>query len=118
MLAGKRVLIVEDEPIVAMMLEDILLGLSAEVVGPALTLASALAHVSDDALDAAILDLNLNGTRSIPVADALKSKGVPFIFATGYGQHIGAAHADAPLIEKPYRPDHLEAALRAALRRD
>lgn len=115
-LRGKRILIVEDEPIVAMAVEDILLDLGCDVVGPAYTLGQALDLVEKETFDAAVLDINLHGERSYPAAEALASLGVPFAFATGYAPY--RSHFDttiAPVLEKPYSRAQLEALLRRIL---
>jgi CheY-like chemotaxis protein len=99
----KRVLVVEDESLVAMLLEDILADCGCEVVGPAATIADALALVRLGGVDLALLDVNLGaGVTSFPVADALKALAVPFIFVTSYGP--GGVRADlrcAPVVPKP-----------------
>lgn len=110
-LAGKRVLVVEDEPIVAMMVEDMLIDMGAEVIGPASTLERAIALVEEQPLDAALLDVNLGEKRSNEVAALLHRRGVPFIFATGYGDAGMAAFAEAPVLQKPYREAQLAAML-------
>lgn len=84
-MAGKRILVVEDEVIVAMLLEDILADAGATVVGPAARVARALELLEAEPVDAALLDLNLAGEVTTPVAEELKRRGVPFAFATGYG---------------------------------
>lgn len=112
-LRGKRILIVEDEPIVAMALEDILLDLGCEIVGPAYSLSQALNLIENEILDAAVLDINLNGERSDPAAETLVSKGVPFAFATGYAADRSQFPPSvAPVLEKPYTGAQLEALLR------
>ncbi|HEX6011198.1 MAG TPA: response regulator [Geminicoccaceae bacterium] len=88
-LSGRRVLVVEDELIVAFLLEDMLAGLGCAVVGPAARVDQALALLDAEAIDAALLDVNLNGHKSYPVADALAARGVPFVFSTAY-------HTDRP----------------------
>lgn len=114
-LAGARVLIVEDEAIVAFMLEDMLVELGCAVVGPALRLADALRLVEEEAgIDAAILDVNIGGERSDRVAEALTRRRIPFVFATGYGRQ-GMALTGGGLVAKPYRVDDIEAALRRLL---
>jgi CheY-like chemotaxis protein len=112
-LAGRRVLVVEDEPIVGMLLEDMLLDLGVEVVGPAATLAEALALAEREDLAAALLDVNLGGERSYPVADALARRGVPFLFLTGYGE--AAWEGPALTIQKPYRSEDVAAGLERVL---
>lgn len=101
-LAGARILVVDDEPLVAMLVEDLLLELGCEVVGPASTVAGALALVAAGGLSGALLDVNLAGELVYPVADALRAVGVPFAFVTGYGE-LGEAEAfrDAPVLKKP-----------------
>lgn len=114
-LAGKRILLVEDEPIVAMMVEDMLTELGAVVVGPASTLDRALALVEANDLDAALLDVNLGHERSHGVARLLAERGVPFVFATGYGDAGSDGFTDAPVIQKPYREEQLAAVLERAI---
>ncbi|WP_029936383.1 response regulator [Sphingomonas sp. UNC305MFCol5.2] len=110
-----RVLVVEDEPVVAMCLEDILAGLGCETVGPVGRLADGLALAESETLGAAILDINLGGERSTPIAEALRLRGVPFVFASGYGT-LPEGFETLPLIEKPYRERDIDAALKALLR--
>src|SRR5471032_1103864 len=86
-LSGRRILVVEDEVMVAWALEDMLTGLGCAVVGPAARVKQALAMISAGAIDAAVLDVNLNGEKSYPVADALAVLGVPFVFSTGYNKN-------------------------------
>jgi CheY-like chemotaxis protein len=114
MLANKRILVVEDEPIVAMMLEDLLKDLGAQIVGPASSLVHALALTSEP-LDCAILDINLGADRSHAISARLRELGVPFIFATGYGACAAGPFADAEIVHKPYRGDHITAALTRAM---
>lgn len=112
-LRGKRILIVEDEPIVAMAVEDILLDLGCEIVGPAYSLSQALNLIENEIFDAAVLDINLNGERSYPAAETLISMGVPFAFATGYAADRSQFPPSiAPVLEKPYTGAQLEALLR------
>jgi DNA-binding response OmpR family regulator len=107
-----RVLVVEDEPVVAMCLEDILDALGCVAVGPAARLSEGLALAESEPLDAAILDINLGGERSTPIAERLRMRGVPTAFASGYGAPP-EGFASAPLIQKPYRETDIVAALRA-----
>ena len=86
-LTGRRVLIVEDESLVAMLIETILEDMECVPVGPASTIDEGLALARDtDALDAALLDVNVAGQQIFPVAEVLKARGVPFVFSTGYGE--------------------------------
>lgn len=119
-LSGLRLLIVEDEMMVAMMVEDILADLGCVVVDVAGTLARGLALATDPqvALDGAILDVNLGGDKVYPVAEALEARGVPFIFATGYGiAGIAESFSHVPALPKPYNAQVLERMLATALGR-
>jgi CheY-like chemotaxis protein len=112
-----RVLVVEDEMLVAMNIEDMLLDLGHEVVGLASRLESALAMAREGGFDLAMLDVNLAGQPSFPVADVLREAGVPFLFATGYGiQGIAEPYRSAPVLQKPFRARDLQEALQAATR--
>ena len=115
-LAGLRVLIVEDEAIIAMTAEDMLEELGCTLAGTAATLGQALAAAERGGFDLALLDINLNGADSGPVADLLRVNRVPFVFTTGYGSAgRGAGHEEAPLVTKPYRAPDLRAAMERAL---
>lgn len=114
-LAGLRVLVVEDEPIVAMCLEDILECLGCVTIGPASRLAEGQALAEAGGLDAAILDINLGGERSTSIAEALRARSIPFAFASGYGAPPEGFEG-LPLIEKPYREADVVATLSALLR--
>jgi len=109
----QRVLIVEDEPLIAMMLEDFLDALDREVAGSADSVASALARLGEGGVDAAILDVNLQGGEtSWPVADALAERGIPFVLATGGSNDtIAEAHRDRPVLAKPFTIEGVEQAL-------
>ena len=117
-LSGLRFLVVEDETMVAMLIEDMLTDLGCIIVGTAGTVAKALAIATCDevALDGAILDVNLGGERVFPVADALARRGIPFVFSTGYGRSgISAEYAARPLVAKPFHPVAFRQALVMAL---
>ena len=102
-LEGVRVLVVEDEPLVAMLLEDMLSDLGCTVVAVVATVAEGVGQANGAALDAAILDVNLGAQSSGPVAEALSARGVPFIFATGYGESgVPEAFRGRPALQKPY----------------
>lgn len=105
-LSGKRILVVEDEFIVAAMIGDILEDEGAEVVGPAGTLGEGLELGSVETLDAAVLDWNLGGEPGDPVARLLRERGVPFVIATGYGA-VQDEFSDIVVLSKPYRPGAL-----------
>jgi CheY-like chemotaxis protein len=114
-LKGARVLIVEDAVLLALELETGLSEAGAQVIGPAYELEEAMALL-DQPIDAAVLDANLNGRSVIPVAQVLSSRGVPFVFATGYGEAGGPpTEFDAPIIRKPYDVTQVAAAVAALL---
>jgi DNA-binding response OmpR family regulator len=115
-LVDRRVLVVEDESMIAMLIEDMLSDHGAVVVGPAKRLDAALALAASEAVDLAVLDLNLAGQAVYPVAEALSARGVPFLFMTGYGQ-LGIAERwrERPSLAKPFRPSQLADALRGLL---
>ncbi len=108
-LAGLRILIVEDEFLVAMLVEEMLQDLRCEIVGPISTLEEAIAIVRQNHLDGALLDANLNGRNASPVADELLGHEVPFILVTGYGGHKAdpLVLARAPRVRKPVNFDEL-----------
>jgi CheY-like chemotaxis protein len=114
----RRVLVVEDEMLVAMLVEDMVRDLGHEVVGPAMTLDAALLLAEGAAVDCAILDMNLgDGTPSTPVALVLAGRHIPFLFATGYGAAgANANFAEAPVLEKPFIAEHLGQALQRLMR--
>ena len=110
--AGRRVLIVEDESLVAMLLETILEDMGCLAVGPAATVDEGLRMAADETVDAALLDVNVAGRQVFPVAQALKDRGVPFIFSTGYGEGgLPDQWRGQPTLQKPFT----EAAVRDAL---
>ena len=119
-LAGLRVLVVEDEALVAMLLEDYLTDLGCIVVNVAGTLAHGLTLVNDPALtiDGATLDINLGGEAVFPIADVLAERGIPFVFASGYGiAGLAARFAGCPVIAKPFGLERLKTVLLSALTR-
>jgi CheY-like chemotaxis protein len=103
-LSGRRVLVVEDEMLVAWNLEDLLADLGYVVVGPAAGIDQALTMIGAEAIDAALLDVNLDGRPSYRVADALVARGVPFAFSTGYEREgLAAGYQTVPSVRKPFR---------------
>ncbi len=108
----RRVLLVEDEIIVAGMLQRMLGDLGYAVVGPASDVDEAMEMIGSGGIDAAILDINLDGTMSYPVADELASRGIPYVFSTGYGgEDLPDGYEGVPLLKKPFRRSGLENAL-------
>ncbi|HEY2706543.1 MAG TPA: response regulator [Caulobacteraceae bacterium] len=119
-LAGLRLLVVEDEALVAMQLEDMLDELGCVVVDVAGTVSRGVALAADEAvpLDGAILDVNLGGEKVYPVAERLAERGVPFVFCTGYGlSGIAGEFAHVPTLAKPYNQRQLHDLLVEGLRR-
>jgi CheY-like chemotaxis protein len=115
-LNGKRVLVVEDEPLLAMDLEHMLTQMGCEVIVNRGGVKGALQRVQQTQLDAAVLDLNLAGERADAIADALAARRIPFVFATGYdGDRLAPQHAKRPCLVKPYRNEDLANALLSAL---
>jgi DNA-binding response OmpR family regulator len=107
-LAGLRILVVEDEPIVAWDLADALEHEGCEVVGPAYDLAQALTLSRERGLDGAVLDVNLSGEKVFPAADVLSRGAVPFCFVTGYGAAgLRPEDLDRPILQKPIDPRSL-----------
>jgi CheY-like chemotaxis protein len=103
-----KVLLVEDEALIAMMAQDMIEGLGHEIVHTAASLKDALDACTRD-FDCALLDVNLNGDSSMPVAAALKERGCLFAFTTGYGAGgVDEAHRDVPVLGKPYALIELE----------
>jgi CheY-like chemotaxis protein len=100
---GRRILVLEDEGLVAMHMEDLLCDLGCEVVGPISTVDDAIATLGGETIDAALLDVNLgDGTTSYPVAARLRQTGVPFAFVTGYGaKGLDEQFRTVPVLSKP-----------------
>ena len=114
-LQGHRVLVVEDEELIGMMLADLLEELGAAVAGPVGSVAEAVRLVEQEALTGALLDLSLRGETAYPVADRLLERAVPYVFITGYGQgHVAPRHAHVPVLTKPFGPDQLAGVLARA----
>ncbi|MBI5110736.1 MAG: response regulator [Rhodovulum sp.] len=111
--AALRVLLVEDEALIGMMMHDLLIDLGVAVVGPVRSVAEASSAVAAGEFDCAILDLNLGQETVYPVAATLKRKGVPILFATGYdSESVDRAFADVPVMQKPVARETLADMLR------
>jgi len=116
---GRRVLIVEDEYFLAQDLADRFQELGVEVLGPAGTVAEALRLADSPGIDAAVLDVNLRGERVYPVADLLRQRRVPFVFASGYGSELEPAiYSNIPRCIKPVHFATLAQALASQLNID
>ena len=115
MTSAFRVLIVEDEMLVAMLVEDMLIDMGFHVVGPAYRLSDGLRLAEREPIDLAVLDVNLNGARSFPVAAILAGRGIPFVFATGYGSTgVEAEFPGVPVVSKPFTSAKLNEAFTKA----
>jgi CheY-like chemotaxis protein len=114
--AGKRVLVVEDEMMIRMLLEGMLTDLGHTVAAEAGGIEEAVALAKKGAFDVAVLDVNLNGHQVTPVAEILLERGVPFIFASGYGQRgVPEAYRAIPTLQKPFQTDALAQAIETAV---
>lgn len=112
----RRVLVVEDELLIGMLLEDMLNDLGYEVVATVGRLEEALQMAREAAVDVAILDVNLNGQEVYPVADVLAGRNIPFVFASGYGDNgLPAPHQNRPTLPKPFQQELLQSRLAALL---
>jgi len=106
-LSRLKVLVVEDEPLVAMALEHMLADSGSAVIGPASSLKQGLRLIHEEAVDGAVLDVNLCGEMVFPLADALAGQGVPFVYVTGYGKLLRDSNHGRPVLQKPYSKDQL-----------
>jgi CheY-like chemotaxis protein len=112
---GRNILVVEDEPLIAMMLEDFLETLGHRIYASCDNLTDALSACENGGFDVAILDVNLKGELVWPVAEALRNRGVPFVIASGgHVEPPPASFAQAPLLEKPYTIDRIGPVLEQA----
>jgi CheY-like chemotaxis protein len=115
-LSNRKVLVVEDEMMIAMLIEDMLDEFGCRLVGPATNVRRALELIGEESIEVAVLDLNLDGQDTYAIADALQSKNIPFIFATGYGSKgLRAEQVGRPVLQKPFQTKDLENALAQAL---
>jgi CheY-like chemotaxis protein len=108
LLSGRRILVVEDEMLVLIMIEDMLADLGCTSVTSAATVEKAVALTNAQVFDAAILDINLNGNDSHPVAEALTARGVPFVYSTGNTDHGSTdGYSGRPVLKKPFKFEEL-----------
>ena len=115
-LRGLRILVVEDEFLVSLDLEAMLRELGGEVIGPFASLDRATAAARAEALDVALLDVNVGGQLVTPVADALAERAIPFVFCTGYdAASLPEPHAAVPILMKPCQGQQLKEALLSAV---
>jgi CheY-like chemotaxis protein len=112
-----RILVVEDEAMISMLLEDMVLDCGGEIVGPVAKFDDALELAHEAEFGVAVLDLNLNGTLSYPIADVIRERGIPVIFATGYGADgLLDRFSDCPTLQKPFSQQDFAEAVAAACR--
>ena len=112
LLSGRRVLVVEDEMLVLIMIEDMLADLGCQSVTSAATVDKALALINAQVFDIALLDMNLNGNDSHAVAEALSARAIPFVYSTGNtGQSLRDGYSDRPVLKKPFKYDEMAATL-------
>jgi DNA-binding response OmpR family regulator len=112
-----RILVVEDEAMISMLLEDMVLDCGGELVGPAARFDDALALAHKAEFGVAVLDLNLNGTLSYPIAEVIRERGIPVIFATGYGADgVLDRFRDCPTLQKPFSQQDFAEAVAAVYR--
>lgn len=111
---GLKVIAVEDEAMVLLLLQEMLAEMGHDVVGSASRLEAALRLATEGTFDLAILDVNLCGKRIDPVADVVAGRGLPIVFATGYGSAFPADRWSGQVLSKPYQPEGLQRALDAA----
>jgi CheY-like chemotaxis protein len=115
-LSGRRVFVIEDESMVMMLLQDMLEEIGCVVVGSASRLPDAIEKAGSLTFDVAVLDVDLDGERTYPIAEVLAERGVRFVFATGYGMtSLPPGLRGRPVLQKPFQQQDLERALRAAL---
>ena len=115
-LAGRRILLVEDEPLVALLLESIFEDEKCITIGPYNDLRSALEAAQNGEVDAAVLDVNLAGKAVFPVADVLSKRGVPFMLLSGYGKtRLPDDRRHWPVCGKPFKTEELLTVLRGAI---
>ncbi|MBA3512417.1 response regulator [Sphingomonas sp.] len=115
-LAGRRILVIEDSPVVAEAADDMLRDMGCVVVGPATTMAPALEMAGEEQLDAAIVDINIRGGKAYPALRILHSRGIPFLLTSGYADWtLPEEWQDRPRLAKPYTPNQLRESLLALL---
>ncbi|MCL2713589.1 MAG: response regulator [Alphaproteobacteria bacterium] len=114
---GSSILLVEDEVIIRLMVADMLVELGYRIAAETGDINEALRLAQSTSFDLAILDVNVNGRTILPVADLLRARGLPFIFATGYGSSsLPESYRDRPALEKPFQLEALSRTIEAALR--
>lgn len=113
--APRRVLVVEDEPLIAIMLEEALSDFGYAVVGPVENLKAAIQLAATEQIDTAVVDINIDGQIADAVADKLMDRGIPFLFVSGYARQLGLRYSGVPLLRKPFSFDDLHRAVEELL---
>ena len=113
--SGARIFVVEDESLVLMLIEDLLDELGYRLAGSASQLADGLLKAASLSFDLAILDMNLHGESSTPIADIVVGRGLPLVFVTGYRQGLPEKYRQVPVVRKPFRRSDLAQALEQCL---
>jgi len=114
--AGRRILVIEDSPVVGPFTADLLEDLGCAVLGPAPTMAVARELIDEEKFDAALVDVHIRGERAFPLCEVLAARGVPFVFTSGYADWgMPDKWQDRPRLQKPYRVEDVEEALEALL---
>ena len=106
-LSGMRILVVEDEPLLAMASADLLADSGCTVAGPVSSVKQGMRLIEQEAIDGAILDINLRGEMVFPLADLLAERSIPFVYVTGYGKLLRACNHGRPVLQKPYSNQQL-----------
>jgi CheY-like chemotaxis protein len=106
-LSGMRILVVEDEPLLAMASADLLAESGCTVAGPATSVKQGMQLIEQEDVDGAILDINLGGEMVFPLADALAERSIPFVYVTGYGKLLRACNHGRSVLQKPYSDQQL-----------
>jgi CheY-like chemotaxis protein len=106
-LSGMRILVVEDEPLLAMASADLLTDSGCTVAGPVSTVEQGMQLIDQEEIDGAMLDINLRGEMVFPLADVLAERSIPFVYVTGYGKLLRACNHGRPVLQKPYSNQQL-----------
>jgi DNA-binding NtrC family response regulator len=106
-LSGMRILVVEDEPLLALASADLLADSGCTVAGPVSSVKQGMQLIERESIDGAMLDINLRGEMVFPLADALAERSIPFVYVTGYGKLLRACNHGRPVLQKPYSNQQL-----------
>jgi DNA-binding NtrC family response regulator len=106
-LSGMKILVVEDEPLLALASADLLADSGCTVAGPVSSVRQGMQLIEQETIDGAMLDINLRGEMVFPLADALAERSIPFVYVTGYGKLLRACNHGRPVLQKPYSNQQL-----------